>query len=252
MNKKYFLPIFALFQILLMTVYAQEVSKPGLQELKEQADAVLNQSNVSARRDIDLVFKFADRLLELKEYDAAKKYLNKGLEHNPWDLDHQMVYASLLKEKGMKTACTEKANLVLTYAERDALIDKARQILDLPPSSDFQAIQHIGGTNHCIVLVPLQNCDNWLILKLQADISQILDIPVYIQTINAEYPAPSRDLRGQILNRIRRKIIKEENKDPQITFAMNQLNLNMADLNHDENYSSLDGPSASSKWETCC
>lgn len=257
MYKRYVLPIFVLLQIVTITVYAQDVSTPTIQELKEQADAVLDRSNASARRDIDVVFELADRLLEIKETDSAEKYLNKGLQHNPWDLEHQIVYASLLEAKGMKVASMEKANLVLKYAESEALIDKARLLLNLPLTPGFQDIHSLAGANHCVVLVPLQNCEKWLISKLQTDISQTLEIPVHIQRIKVEYPAPSRDLRGQILNRIRRQIDKTGIKDPQVASSMKQLNMNMADLKIDENIVRLmehllsaNGPAAVEKFKS--
>lgn len=235
MHRIHILHIFALFQIVSITVYAQDVSTPTIQELKEQADAVLSRSNVSARRDIYVVFKLADKLLEIKEIDSAEKYLIKGLQHNPWDLEHQIVYANLLKAKGMQATSMEKLNLVLKYAESETLIDEARFLLNIPPIPDFQYIQPLAGTSHCVVLVPLQNCEKWLISRLQTDISKILEIPVHIQRIKADYPKPNRDLRGQILNRIRRQINNEGIKDPQITFSMKQLNLNMADIKNDQN-----------------
>lgn len=234
MHKRYILLVFALLQIFLITGYAQDVSSETIQELKERADAILSHSDVSARREIDVVFQLADRLLEIKEINSAENYLNKGLQHNPWDLEHQIIYANLLKTNGMKAASTEKANLVLKYAEGEDLIEKAKLLLDIPPTPDFKNIQRIEGTNHCVVLIPLQRCQKWLISKMQTNISETLEIPVYIQRIKAEYPTPSRDLRGQILNRIRRQIEKEGNKDPQVTFSMKQLNLNMADLKRDE------------------
>jgi predicted Zn-dependent protease len=216
-------------------VCAQEESRPTIQELKEQADAVLGRSNVSARRDIDVVFELADRLLEIQETDSAEGYLYKGLQHDPWDLEHQIVYANLLEAKGEVGVSVEKARFVLQYAECEAVIDKAKQLLGIPLTSDFQNIQRLPEANYSVVLVPLQNCEKWLISKLKADISHTLGVPVYIQKVTAQYPEPSRDLRGQLLNRIRRQIEKEGLKDPQLASAMKELNLNQADLRNDTN-----------------
>jgi hypothetical protein len=55
MHKWYILLVFALLQIVLITGYAQDVSSETIQELKERADAALSRSNVSARREIDVI-----------------------------------------------------------------------------------------------------------------------------------------------------------------------------------------------------
>ncbi len=235
MNIKSVLPIVALLQIATMAIYAEDTATPTIQKLKEQADTVLKRSNVSARRDIDVVFELVDRLLEIKETETAEKYLDKGLQHNPWDLNHQIVYAKLLAQKGAKEAAAEKATLVLKYAENQSLIDEARQLLGLPSPPDFPMIQSLPGTDYCVALIPLQECEKWLITKVQADLAQTLGIPVYIQRIETEYPKPARDLRGQIINRIRRQIEEEGLKDPQVILFMKQLDLENADLRSDEN-----------------
>ncbi len=251
MNKQNILIIVTLLAMNSIFVSAQDENKTTIQELKERADTVLDRSNVSARRDIDVVFELADRLLEINETDSAEKYLSAGLQHNPWDLEHQIAYANLLDTKGQKDLSAEKATLVLKYAESEILINKAKHLLDIPPTPRFSDIQALSETDHCVVLVPLQGCEKWLISKMQTDISKTLGIPVHIQGIQAEYPAPSRDLRGQILNRIRRQIDEGGMKDLQVTTAMKQLNLNQTDLKNDENIVRLvecllltDGPTA--------
>ena len=233
--KKYRLLICTLFFILLGTTHAQEVQVPTIDELKTQADDVLALSNVSARKKIDVVFKLADRLLEEKQTDLAEKYLSQGLQRYPWDLEHQVVYAKILTSKGQSDLAKETANVVLKYAETEKLIEEARQLLDMPPPPDIPNIQSLPGTDYCVVLIPLQGCENWLISSMQKRLSETLGIPVYVQRIEANYPAFDRDRQGQILNRMRNNILDKGLKDTQVQAAMTQLKLSKDDLNAEAN-----------------
>ena len=213
-------------------------SLKGLKELRAQADKVLKQTNVSARVDIDAVFKLVDGLIEANQLDEAEKYITQGLEHFPWNLKYQMTYAELLARLGRKEKAEEKATLVFEYGETGELIERARKLLNKDPLPEFPEISTLPGTNHCVVLVPLQECDQWLILRIKEGLSATLGVPVYIQTINAEYPAFSRDRRTIVIDRMRQRLIEEmeEMKDVRIADAMKKLNLTREDLDEDDNF----------------
>lgn len=233
--KKTNLLVFTLLLVLSGKAYSQEVPEPTIDELKQQADAVLDLSNVSARKKIGVVFELADRLLKAEQPELAEKYLSQGLQTSPWDLKHQIVYAKLLASKGQADLSRETANIVLKYAETEDLIEEARQLLDMPPPSAIPDIQSIPGTNYCVVLIPLQGCENWLISSMQEKISKTLGIPVYAQRIEAEYAQPDRDRRGQLLNRMRNNLLENGLEDPQVQAAMTQLNLSKDDLGSEDN-----------------
>jgi predicted Zn-dependent protease len=223
-----------LFLIFIGTAYSQEVPPLTIDELKQQADSVLSLSNVSARKKIDVVFELADRLLEENQNDTAEHYLAEGLKHFPWDLEHQVVYAKLLAAKGKIDLSGEIAAMVLKYAETDRLIEQAGQLLGRPPASDIPGIHPLPGTEYQVVLIPLQNCEKWLISSMRDQLSETLKIPVHIQSIDTEYPTFHRDLRGQILNKIRNNIISDGLEDSQVKAAMTQLSLSREDLNNEK------------------
>lgn len=233
--KKSNLFILTLLFVLFGKVHSQEVPEPTIAELTQQADAVLDLSNVSARKKIDVVFKLADRLLKTEQPDLAERYLSQGLQTYPWDLEHQIVYAKLLASKGQADLSKETANIVLKYAETDKLIEDAKRLLGMPSPSAIPDIQSFPGTNYCVVLIPLQGCESWLISNMQEKLSETLGVPVHVQRIEAKYPPSDRDRRGQILNRMRNNILGEGLKDPQVKAAMTQLNLSKDDLGSEDN-----------------
>ena len=130
-----------------------------LDQLRQKADAVLAQSNVSAGRDIGIVFELVDGVLEEDHSEEADKYIVQGLKHFPWNLKYQMIHAELLAREGKLDKANEKADLVLQYGEAEDLIERARKLLDKSPLPAFTQIRSLPGTDHRVVLGPLQECD---------------------------------------------------------------------------------------------
>jgi predicted Zn-dependent protease len=233
MSKKVSL-ILTLALIFTSRAFSKEVQTNSLNMLRAQADKVLAQTNVTARADIDVVFKLIDRLLEENQFDDAEKYIVQGLEHFPWNLKYQMIYAELLANSGRREKAEEKATLVFKYGETGELIERAIKLLNKDPLPEFAKFSTLPGTNHCVVLVPLQECDKWLIVRIKEELSAALGIPIYIQTIDMKYPAFSRDRRGILIDQIKQRVIKDID-DFQITDAMKDLNLTKDDLDEEDN-----------------
>jgi predicted Zn-dependent protease len=227
-----------------------------LDQLRQKADSMLAQSNVSARREIGIVFELVDRLLEEDQSEEAEKYIVQGLKHFPWNLKYQMIHAELLAKGGKLEKANEKADLVLQYAEAQDLIERARKLLGKSPLPAFTQIRSLPGTDHRVVIVPLQECDKWLVLRIKKELSATLGIPVHIQTIATTYPPFNRDRRGATLNRIRRKIREDLDSAP-IVSALRSLGLTEQELDDEANVLKLgrylmcsSSPQAIAEFET--
>lgn len=214
--------------------FSQNTDPVSLDELRTQADEVLKMDNVTARRDIDVVFALVDRLLATNQQDMAESYITQGLRSFPWDLEHQMIYAEMLTKKGKEATAKEKAALVLKYAEKDDLISRARKLLGTAPLPDIPGITSLSGTNHCIVLIPFQGCDRWLILRIKDELCATLGVPVYVQKIDMNYPPVSRDRRQSIINRFKREVEKNLS-DPHVSKSMKDLRLEKKDIQVEAN-----------------
>ena len=215
-------------------VYSEEAPSISLEELKAKADAIMKLDNVSARRDIDIVFTLVDRLLDGKQGEEAEMYLVRGLQVFPWNLKYQTRYAEMLDGQGKHEQAQDKAALVINYGETDELIERAGIILKKAPIGGFAEISALPGTGHCVVLVPLQGCDRWLIAHTRDELSSTLGIPVFIHAVTMKYPPASRDRRQSIINMIRKQIIKRMN-DIQVVAGMKILGLTKEDLNKETN-----------------
>lgn len=212
----------------------QDAQQVALSDLKAQANQVLNLDSVSARRDVDVVFALVDRLLAVHEQDEAMNYLSRGVLIYPWNLKYQMLYAELLAGKGQQEKASEKAALVLKYAETDDLIARARKLLHKDPLPELPGIQTLPGTHSCIVLIPMQGCEKWLILRIRDELTSTLGIPVVVQTLDMQYPPAGRDRRQYLINLFRRNIAKNHS-DPLVVKCMKDENLRLEDLRIEEN-----------------
>jgi predicted Zn-dependent protease len=206
----------------------------NIKELKHQADSVLKQSNVSARKDINIVFDLVDLLLQKGQKKTAEEYLVLGLQHFPWNIEYQMLYAEMLAQNNKLDQAKDRAKIVLQHAETDDLINRARHLLGNKPLPNFDKIGSIPDSKHSVVLIPMQEYDKWLLLRVKEELSNMLGISVYIRNVNTSYPKFSRDRRSVILNYIRRQI-KEEIKNPEIIQILQSLGLKEQDIDEDLN-----------------
>ncbi|MHC4351359.1 MAG: DUF6263 family protein [Planctomycetota bacterium] len=218
----------------------REVKENSLEELIAQADKVLEEINVSARADIDVVLELVDRLIEADQFEDAEIYVTRALELYPWNLKYQMIYGELLAKSGKREEAREKATLVLRHSETDELSERARKLLHEDSLPEFEKISVLPGTNHCIVLVPLQGCDKWLIVRIKEELSIRLGIPVYIQTTDprVRFPGFSRDRRSLTIDKMRQRLI-EKIDHPDTVEAIKELNLSREDLDDEDKFLKL-------------
>jgi predicted Zn-dependent protease len=237
-----------------MPACSQETERADMDELRKRADSVLSQGNVSARRDIAVVFELVDRLIEEGSGDA-EHYVVEGIKHYPWNLKYQMVYAELLAKRGGLTQAREKADLVFQYGETDDLIKRARKLLGKEPLPTFDRMRSLPGSKHSVVLVPFMQADVWLLVRIKEQLSAVLGIPVHIQSIETDYPPFSRDRRGSTLNRMRKELL-EDIDDYWVAKALKDLDVIPDDLDDEakllrvlKSLIDSDGPEAVAEFE---
>jgi predicted Zn-dependent protease len=240
MSNSSFSIIILILILLTASVFGEQVQPTTLttEELKQKADKVLLLDNVSARSEIGVVFELVDRLVKENSLKDAEKYVARGLEHFSWNLKYQMIYAEILEKNGSHAKAKEKAELVFKYAETDELIDRASKLINTYSETQFPEIFAIEKPEFSLVLVPFGDCDKWLLIRIKADLAEILGIAVYIQTVNISPPPANRDMRQRIIESYR-AILIEKIDDPQVTHNMKILALNQAALSEEKNVLNL-------------
>lgn len=211
---------------------AQSVMPPTA-DLKREADQVLAiPDNVAQRAGIAPVFKLAEQYAAAGKTNEALSYYLKGLEHQPWNLDAQLAVARLLRSTGDTNGAQQKAELVWKYAETDALLAGAAELLGKPFDLQLPKSEPWPKDSFALALVAYGNVDAWLLLELRADLPKLLGIPVIIRQLPLDLPKPGREplhLRAEDL----RKRIATSRQDPRFELLVNKLNLETNSLSTD-------------------
>jgi len=228
--KKVVMMVFVMFCVM---VAVAETSNVNIEELRKKAYSALNVLNVAGSSRVDDVFAYVDVLLKDGKTDEAMKYLDRGLQLYPDKLEYQILCSKLLIGNGDEKLGREKAESVYTYAETDDLIGQASQILGKEIITSFPAVSKLTGSDHCVVLVPMQGCDQWLISRMKDELSETLGIPIYIQTIDVVCPEASRSAYNQAIVQLRAKI-KAQLNNPLALMLMEQYGYKVEDFESDD------------------
>ncbi|MDA3800279.1 MAG: hypothetical protein PF692_14530 [Kiritimatiellae bacterium] len=128
------------------------------------------------------------------------------------------VIGAMAQDSGNKIIGTKKSDLV-----------SGKKVI-----TNFPAISKLSGTEHCVVLVPIQGCDKWLIATMQNELSSTLGIPVFVQTIDVKYPEASRNAYNRAIAQLRAQIKSLLKNNPMVVMLMNQYGYKEEDIESDE------------------
>ncbi|MDD5523453.1 MAG: hypothetical protein PHI84_21765 [Kiritimatiellae bacterium] len=202
--------------------------KPRVDDLLKSADSVM------IRHGISDIFALVDLLLEAGEQEEALWYMSVALKHNAWALNYQMRYAEIMNQKGETKQATEKARLVLDYAEKDELCERAQRILKEEPLSPIPAIQAIQTDTITLVLVPVGSVDRCVLYELQKELNAILLIPILLQDARVSVPEFKRDPVNRYLAEVRSNLLAEVTQDTRFASFLKERGLTEAKLRQDE------------------
>ena len=170
--------------------------KPSIAQLQPQADAVLKSDTVHAQQKIYLVFELADRLVEAGRLDEADRYYKSGFKIQPYDYNHHLHYAELLKQLDRPDDAAAQAKIVLTECEDPAIILKTQDFLGTP-RLQITPLDQLPTAKPILVLIPLGNVDLSLLADEQTKLHDELHIDVLIRFVPFKMPAPDRIPRQQ-------------------------------------------------------
>jgi len=206
--------------------------KRSIEELREEADAVLGLVEVSARGRIDVVFELADRLKEAGQTEEALHYYETALRNNPWALNYQLAFAELLKEQGSEELAQERLRIVSDYAEQDELVVKARHLLGEDVDISVPPIGRIEDKEHAVVFVPLGEVDILLVKEVAQALEKELGIPVVLQEVEMRLPPPGRGPLKEMLHQLRYWLKAREDRE-QVQGLLAERALSLDDLEDD-------------------
>ena len=216
----------------LSTVASARAAEKSLAELEREANRVMAEpDNVARRKLIAPVFQFAERCVAAGKTNEARHYFTKGLEHQPWNLRAQLAVARLLKDADDTNGARQKAELVWKYAETDALLAQAAELLGEPFATRLES-ESLPTDAFALALVPCGETEAWLVRQLRDDLRNALGIPVVIRQVPLQFPKPNRDPLHQWAEDLRGRIARSR-KDARFQLSLQMLNLHTNSLTTD-------------------
>jgi predicted Zn-dependent protease len=219
--------------------YAEQIqteiaSNESVDKSRQDADTVIKSADaIEIRRNIKKLFHLVDKLMESGLEDEAFKYLETALQHNPWALNYQMIYAIMLEKRGERKKADEKAQMVLQYAENDELIKKASQLLKQKTLPSIPGIRKIKGNNFTIVIVPVGKVDIGVILDLKNALKETLPTNVTIQDAEIMVPPFKRDPMRLFLNDLRMRLLSAMDQDQRLVEFISSIGVSKKELEDD-------------------
>ena len=204
-----------------------------IEELKADAEAVLQKDNISARARVGVVFLLAQRLVADDRLNEAAGYYDRGLRINPQAFAEHAAYAELLKSLRKPELARRHAQIVLKSCEDPALLVKAMTVLnqEMPVVEPLGAISADGPL---LVLIPVGELDLLLVEEERARLAGDLGIEVLIRSIELQLPVPARDERARAAQKVRELVRSISQGDPEAyERALSRLKWSTEDLRED-------------------
>ncbi len=203
-------------------------------QLKRQVDELLAAGDsVMIRRNIGDVFALVDRLTKSGQQEQAFTYLSAGLQHQPWALDYQLIFAEMLLARGMADLACERAQLVLKYAEQDEQVNRARKLLQQGPLPPVPRAETVPGDATTLVLVPVGTVDTCVLEELQGILQARLAIPVLVRDARVRVPRFKREPIEGYLAKMRASLQEMMEKDRQLVESLRSKEIRPGDLEKD-------------------
>jgi predicted Zn-dependent protease len=189
---------------------ARAAEKSLIQLEREAKEVLSDPDNVSRAARIAPVFALAAMYVAIGETNKAITYYSKALEHEPWNLEGQLALAECLNGTGQTNSAREKASLVFSRAEKDAVLARAARLLGTNFSTTLPDSEPWPANTYALALVPVGEVDAWLMQAVRQDLQGMLHIPVIIQRVPLTLPTPGRDPLHAKATDLRERIVKAQ------------------------------------------
>jgi predicted Zn-dependent protease len=208
-------------------------AEPTLDQLKKNADAILQRDVVAARGDVGIVFETADRLAAAARLQEANHYYEGGLRIEPHDFGHHLLYARSLLKLNQTPEADEQLHIILNGCEDQTLTSEASTMLGQPPPQ-ISALGQLPSRGAVLVLIPMGDVDLLLLQQERSQLQKELGIKVEIRSVPCQTAGPSRSNQRPMANTLRLgwQRLRVSNPDG-FDMALERYGLTAADLDND-------------------
>jgi predicted Zn-dependent protease len=145
-----------------------------------------------------------------------------------------MLYAEMLQTRGESNLAHKRAELVLEYAEKDELVNRARRLLQERSLPTIPELCRIDGAVISISLVAMGDIDICVLRDLRQMLHQKLTIPVHLYATKVPIPSPKRDPFKYRISEVRSALQKDMIKDHNLEKFLEESGVKYKDLENDQ------------------
>jgi len=213
---------------------AQEVAATPKTEQRELDELVTKADSVELRKLSPRIFKLAERLLKENRESDSRRYFEKGLEGNPWALEHQLTLGEILARGGQPGALRERAEMVLRLGEDDDVLVHASRLIDRPLPQAPVPLADVKEADGVLVLVPVGQVSIFTLHELGDLLSNRLGMNVQIASAELKIPPPDRTAKAQWITRTREQVLKTVNDQPAVGIQLGRMGFTLEQLKTDD------------------
>lgn len=205
--------------------------------LVAEAEAVIqsaSKDNVTAAKNVDVIFTAANRLFDEGRLAQSKAFFQSGLQLAPWDMQQQLNFARVLQALGENKRAAETAKLVYETSENASLLLQSGDIGGLSPPAGVLSLPtgalSLPGKNFpkpVIAIVRIGKVADWIVQRAGNQLSATLGSPVYVSSTVIELPAPHRSYLKRWSEQLRKDISWDH---PFVREQMRDIGLTMPEL----------------------
>lgn len=217
-----------------LSSFALEPAKT-LSEEQREVDALIEKADSVALRKVSpRVFELATRLLTEQRATEAQRYFEKGLEGNPWALEHQLTLGEILSRDRHSTALREKAEMVLRIGEEEDVLKRAARLLARPLPERPKPYAQVKEPGTVLALLPVGTVSIFTLHDLKGVLSKRLGIKVVIAAQELKLPEADRTARQQWVARTREQVLKMIEEQPALAVQLGRLGFTNEQLRTDD------------------
>ena len=213
---------------------ALEPVKTLNEEQSEVNDLLGKVDSVELRKISPRVFRLADRLLTEKRDAEAQRYFEKGLEGNPWALEHQLTLGEILNRAGQSEALRGKAEMVLRVGEEEDVLKRASRLLGRAVPKEPIPFSKVKEHDTVLVLLPVGEVGIFTLHDLRDALSKRLGIKVVVALLEVQIPKADRTAKTQWVARTREQVLKAIGEQPAFAAQLGRLGFTNEQLRTDD------------------
>jgi predicted Zn-dependent protease len=217
-----------------LDIAASEQAQQTEAERRKIDEFIAVANSVELRKLSPKIFQLAERLLKEGRENEARRYFEKGLEANPWALEHQLTLGEILARGGQPNALRERAEMVLRLGEDDTVLARASRLIEHPLPEAPTPFANLKEDDQVLVLVPVGEVSLFSLHDLGQELSKRLGMKVRIASVPLNLPPANRTAKARWIAQAREQFLASLDGKPEAEVWLGKEGFTLQQLKTDD------------------